>query len=179
MKFIHLPIKMEPTVSSETSAIITQTPGNYPKKNKLQVIHIYHKCGQIYLIHIGGHIRNLKGAYVTKLYSPKNGQMNSRNEQYIPICGLNLETRPRWRVNRDHSGYAMLFLGRFAKIEKSDCYFRHVCLSVRVQQLGYHWTDFHEILYMIFRKSIEKIQFSVRYLKSPQSADFVNKKAET
>ena len=34
--FIHLPMKMEPTVSSETSAIRTQTPVNYPKRNKLQ-----------------------------------------------------------------------------------------------------------------------------------------------
>jgi len=34
--FIHLPMKMEPIVSSETSAIRTQTPGNYPKRNKLQ-----------------------------------------------------------------------------------------------------------------------------------------------
>ena len=35
--FIHLPMKMEPIVSSETSAIKSQTPGNYPKRNKLQV----------------------------------------------------------------------------------------------------------------------------------------------
>jgi len=35
--FIHLPMKMEPIVSSETSAIRTQTPGNYPKRNKLQI----------------------------------------------------------------------------------------------------------------------------------------------
>ena len=34
--FIHLPMKMEPIVSSETSAIRTQAPGNYPKRNKLQ-----------------------------------------------------------------------------------------------------------------------------------------------
>ena len=33
--FIHLPMKMEPKLSSETSAIRTQTPGNYPKRNKL------------------------------------------------------------------------------------------------------------------------------------------------
>ena len=33
--FIHLPMKMEPIVSSETSAIRTQTPGNYPRRNKL------------------------------------------------------------------------------------------------------------------------------------------------
>jgi len=30
---------MEPTVSSETSAIRTQTPGNYPKRNKLRLEH--------------------------------------------------------------------------------------------------------------------------------------------
>jgi len=30
---------MEPTVSSETSAIRTQTPGNYPKRNKLHLEH--------------------------------------------------------------------------------------------------------------------------------------------
>jgi len=35
--FIHLPMKMEPTVSSETSAIRTQTTGNYPKRNTLHV----------------------------------------------------------------------------------------------------------------------------------------------
>jgi len=38
MKYlIHLPMKMEPIVSSETSAIRTQTPGNYPKRNNLDV----------------------------------------------------------------------------------------------------------------------------------------------
>ena len=31
-----MPMKMEPIVSSETSAIRTQTPGNYPKRNNLQ-----------------------------------------------------------------------------------------------------------------------------------------------
>jgi len=32
-------MKMEPTVSSETSAVRTQTPGNYPKRNKLHLEH--------------------------------------------------------------------------------------------------------------------------------------------
>jgi len=32
-------MKMEPIVSSETSAIITQTPGNYPKRNNLHLEH--------------------------------------------------------------------------------------------------------------------------------------------
>jgi len=37
--FIHLPMKMEPIVSSETSEIRTQTPGNYPKRNNLRLEH--------------------------------------------------------------------------------------------------------------------------------------------
>ena len=32
-------MKMEPIVSSETSAIRTQTPANYPKRNKLHLEH--------------------------------------------------------------------------------------------------------------------------------------------
>jgi len=32
-------MKMEPLRSSETSAIKTQTPGNYPKRNILQLKH--------------------------------------------------------------------------------------------------------------------------------------------
>ena len=36
---IHLPMKMEPIVSSETSAIRTQMPGNYPKRNNLHLEH--------------------------------------------------------------------------------------------------------------------------------------------
>jgi hypothetical protein len=37
-----------------------------------------------------------------------------------------------------------------------------VCPSICMEQLGSHWTDFHEILYLsIFRKSVEKIQVSL------------------
>ena len=32
-------MKMEPIVSSETSAVRTQTPWNYPKRNKLHLEH--------------------------------------------------------------------------------------------------------------------------------------------
>ena len=45
--FIHLPMKMEPIVSSETSAIRTQTPGNYPKRNNLHLGHVFTKPVQI------------------------------------------------------------------------------------------------------------------------------------
>ena len=39
--------------------------------------------------------------------------------------------------------------------------------SIRMGQLGSHWTDFHEILYLsIFRKSVEKIQVSLKSNKN-------------
>jgi hypothetical protein len=48
---------------------------------------------------------------------------------------------------------------RVRKIAKSDNYLRHVCPSVRTEELGSHWTDCHEIWFLsIFRKSVEKIQ---------------------
>jgi len=55
------------------------------------------------------------------------------------------------------------FFRRFRKIVKSDHYLPHACLSVQLEQLGYHWKDFHEIWYLsIFRKSVEKIQVSLK-----------------
>jgi hypothetical protein len=46
-------------------------------------------------------------------------------------------------------------------------YLRHVCSSVRVEQFGSHWTDFHESSYLsIFWTSVAKIQVS---LKSDQN----------
>ena len=57
----------------------------------------------------------------------------------------------------------LTFLGAFAKISKSDQKLRYVCPSVRMEQLGFHWTDFHEIWYYnIFRKSVQKIQVSLK-----------------
>jgi hypothetical protein len=38
--------------------------------------------------------------------------------------------------------------------------------SVGMEQLGFHWPDFQEILYFsIFRKSVEEIQVSLKYNK--------------
>ena len=58
-----------------------------------------------------------------------------------------------------------MFLGAFAKLRKrlliSSCL--SVRLPVRMEQLGPHWTDFHEILYVsICRKSVQKIQVSLQ-----------------
>jgi hypothetical protein len=47
------------------------------------------------------------------------------------------------------------FFMRFCKIAKSDYWFRHVCPSVHMKQLGSHWTRFHEVRYVsIFQKSV-------------------------
>jgi hypothetical protein len=51
------------------------------------------------------------------------------------------------------------FLGVFRKSAKNDC-----CPSVRVKQLGSHWTDFDETWYLTFFyiKSVDKIQVSLK-----------------
>jgi len=41
-------------------------------------------------------------------------------------------------------------LGAFGKFIKSDCQLRHVCLPVRMELLGLHWTDFYKIWYEFF-----------------------------
>jgi len=58
-------------------------------------------------------------------------------------------------------------LGAFAKLRKATinfviCLSVHLCLSVRIERLGSHCTDFPEILYLsVFRKSVEKIEVSL------------------
>jgi hypothetical protein len=52
---------------------------------------------------------------------------------------------------------------RVGKIAKSDCLFRNVRLSGRVDLFGSHCTDFLEIWYLRpFRKSVERIQVSLK-----------------
>jgi len=55
-------------------------------------------------------------------------------------------------------------LGAFAKLLKATISIvMSVCPFVRMEQLGSHWTDFHEICYLsILRKSVDKIQVSVK-----------------
>ena len=62
----------------------------------------------------------------------------------------------------------MRFIGAFVKLRKATVRFvtsvclsvrPSVCLSLRMEQLSSHWTDFHKCLYLsIFRKSIEEIK---------------------
>ena len=59
----------------------------------------------------------------------------------------------------------LFFVGTVTELRKSNISF---VMSVRLEQLGYHWTDFDEILYLsfFFRKSVEKIQVSVKFDKN-------------
>jgi hypothetical protein len=51
---------------------------------------------------------------------------------------------------------------RDGKVQKTDYSFQ-VRLWVRMEKLGSHWTEFHEIWYLkIFGKSVEKIQISFK-----------------
>ena len=55
---------------------------------------------------------------------------------------------------------------RVRKIAKSDYKLCRVCLSI-LMELGFHWTDFHETLYLsIFRKSVDKVEV---WLKSDKN----------
>ena len=57
------------------------------------------------------------------------------------------------------SCYCLVHIVRRVRKSAKSALSCHVCPSVRMEQLGSHWTDFHESLYLrIFRKSIEKIQ---------------------
>jgi hypothetical protein len=51
------------------------------------------------------------------------------------------------------------FLAAFAKFQRATgSFIMSDCPSVLTEQLGFHWTDFHEIWYLsIFRKAIENI----------------------
>jgi len=57
---------------------------------------------------------------------------------------------------------AVKILDAFAKLLKATINFMSVRPSLRMEQLGSHWTDFQEMSRLsIFRKSVEKIQVSL------------------
>ena len=69
---------------------------------------------------------------------------------------------------------------RGRKIAKNDYYLPHVRPSVRIEQFGTHWTDFHEVwqLSIFFFKSDKKIEVSLKwgssYPKSDRGTQLVN-----
>jgi hypothetical protein len=57
----------------------------------------------------------------------------------------------------------LMDFNRLRKIAKSDCYLRHVRLSVQLQQLSSVWENFKQIWYLsIFRKFVKVIQISLQ-----------------
>ena len=62
---IHLPMKMEPIVSSETSAIRTQTPGNYPKRNKWLLASL---CPSVRMEQPGSHLAAFREIWYLKIF---------------------------------------------------------------------------------------------------------------
>jgi len=76
------------------------------------------------------------------------------NAKEILPRAIGLPALPRKLVPYTQRHKADQFLGAFAKLRKATInFFMSVRLSVLMEQLGFHWTDFHEILYLrIFRK---------------------------
>jgi hypothetical protein len=63
----------------------------------------------------------------------------------------------------------LLFVAAFAKLRKATIVFVislsvFVRLSVRKEERGFHWKDFHEIWNLsIFLKSFEKVEISLKW----------------
>ena len=101
-------------------------------------------------------------------------QQNTHNLNSLgwnPVC-MNLNSlNSTLRNHTAESRISSTFFGAFAKLQMATIKLRHVRLpvfmSVRMKQLGSHWTDFHEILYLrSFPISVKKIQVSLKSDKS-------------
>jgi hypothetical protein len=64
--------------------------------------------------------------------------------------------------------FSLLILGAFTKSRKTAIKFvMSVCPSILMERLDSHCKNFHEISYLIiFQKSVEKTQFSLKYNKN-------------
>jgi hypothetical protein len=72
---------------------------------------------------------------------------------YVDNCDGQYANRTQWSrilpekicCSATHENF-LSFLGAFAKFRKATLsFFLSVCLSLRMEQLGSHWTDFDEI----------------------------------
>jgi hypothetical protein len=91
--------------------------------------------------------------------------------RYLPVQSFTLQeifgTLHLVRLRQLHSRRFQLNFRRVLKIVICECWLRHVRPSLRAEELGSHWMDFHEILYLrIFRKSVEKIQVLLKSEKN-------------
>ena len=83
-------------------------------------------------------------------------QKKGRDNEKLPVtkCCISVTSQGSWFCDS-------VFLGHSQNCEKQQLH--HVCPSVRMEQLGFHWMDFHEIWNLsIFQKSVKKIQVSLQ-----------------
>ena len=84
---------------------------------------------------------------------------------FVSLRCSTAETPVMDRIAVGHVLFVYFIFGCLRKITINEYYLRHVsvCTSVRLEQLGSHWTDFHEILCLkIFLKSVKKILAKLR-----------------
>jgi len=90
---------------------------------------------------------------------------------FIEVSQMGPELKEIVDIDRQNALQIYSLLGAFAKLRKTTIGFvMSVCLSARpsvyMEQFGFYWTDFHEILYLnSFRKSVEKIQLLFKWDK--------------
>jgi ferredoxin len=103
---------------------------------------------------------------------PKNMRFNNNNNNIIIIINfIVILSNGNSSTDGGNISSSNIFW-RVGKIAKSNCYLCHVCLSVcpsarlsvLMEQLGSHWTDFHKIWYTnIFKISVEKIEVALKW----------------
>ena len=92
----------------------------------------------------------------TQKYHFNNISTTNICQTVINVCNIN------YRIF--NTVFFCPFVGAFTKLRKANISFvMSVCPTVRMEQLGSHWTDFREIWCLsIFRKSVKKIQVSLK-----------------
>jgi hypothetical protein len=90
-------------------------------------------------------------------YIQQTQGMNIRSLSRIRTCDPSNQAATDLRP-RLHSHWDWLIIWRICKIANVAINF---VMSVRMEQLFFHWTDFYEISYLsVFQKRVEKIQVS-------------------
>jgi hypothetical protein len=80
----------------------------------------------------------------------RENKYNTRCVRCVCACiieVLSLSEKNSCRV-KERKAFRISVFKCVRRIAKSDYLLRYVCLSVRMEQLGPHWTDFHEIWHL-------------------------------
>jgi len=104
----------------------------------------------------------------------KNKEMSESKLWNAPECSVRSDRRAHRRLqvstkllkdNLAKKDKMHKSLGAFEKLKR--LLLLHACPSVRMEQLGSHWTNCNELWYLsIFWNSVEKIQLSLRFYKN-------------